>query len=144
MARSRVATEVMRESWNPTVLAFIRAMPARKPARGAARPTQFANVDGEVCFETIYPGWYPGRTPHIHIKVFTDPASVVTGQLPDALSTRIYTTISPYDARKAKRDTDNSNDVIFKRQGGADTLLRLEEKGGAYLASLVIGVDPPG
>src|SRR6478672_10177882 len=107
------------------------------------RGTQFANVDGEVHFETIYPGWYPGRTPHIHFKVFTDPASVATGQLyfPDTLSTRIYASIPPYNARKAERDTDNNNDFVFLRQGGVETLLKIEEKDGRYLASLVIGVD---
>jgi protocatechuate 3,4-dioxygenase beta subunit len=117
-------------------------------ARGETflRGTQFANDDGEVRFETIYPGWYPGRTPHIHYKVFTDPASVATGQLyfPDALSTRIYATIPPYDARKAERDTDNGNDFIFQRQGGAETLLKIDENDGRYLASLVIGVDRTG
>lgn len=99
-----------------------------------------------VRFETIYPGWYPGRTPHIHFKVFTDPASVATGQLyfPDALSTRIYASIPPYNARKAKRDTDNNNDFVFLRQGGVETLLKIEEKDGRYLASLVIGVDRTG
>lgn len=117
-------------------------------ARGETflRGTQFANADGEVRFETIYPGWYPGRTPHIHFKVFTDPASVATGQLyfPDALSTRIYASIPPYNARKAKRDTDNNNDFVFLRQGGVETLLKIEEKDGRYLASLVIGVDRTG
>jgi len=95
------------------------------------------------CFETISPGWYPGRTPRIHFKVFTDPASVATGQLyfPDALSTRIYASIPPYNARKAKRDTDNSNDFVFLHQGRVETLLKIEEKDGRYLASLVIGVD---
>ena len=114
-------------------------------ARGEAFPrgTQFADAAGEVRFETVYPGWYPGRTPHIHFKVFTGPASVVTGQLyfPDDLSTRIYTTISPYDVRKAERDTANGNDFIFKHQGGEQTLLKIEEEDGRYLASLVIGVE---
>jgi len=78
--------------------------------------------------------------------LFTDPASVATGQLyfPDALSTRIYATIPPYDARKAERDTDNGNDFIFQRQGGAETLLKIDENDGRYLASLVIGVDRTG
>jgi hypothetical protein len=115
---------------------------------GARRdlPARFANADGEVRFETISPGWYPGRTPRIHFKVFTDPASVATGQLcfPDALSTRIYASIPPYNARKAKRDTDNSNDFVFLHQGRVETLLKIEEKDGRYLASLVIGVDRTG
>ena len=56
------------------------------------RGTQFTDADGQARFATIYPGWYPGRTPHIHFKVLLDAKSLVTGQLyfPDDLSTRIY------------------------------------------------------
>jgi hypothetical protein len=50
----------------------------------------------------------------------------------------------PYRERKAERDTFNANDFIFQRQGGSDTLVSLEEKDGAYLAALVIGVDRAG
>ena len=51
-------------------------------ARGETflRGTQFANADGEVRFETIYPGWYPGRTPHIHFKVATASGGLLTSQ----------------------------------------------------------------
>ncbi|MGH6833505.1 MAG: intradiol ring-cleavage dioxygenase, partial [Methyloceanibacter sp.] len=71
------------------------------------RGTQFAGADGAVRFATIYPGWYPGRTPHIHFKVILDDKDLVTGQLyfPDTTSERIYATLSPYRERKAERDT---------------------------------------
>jgi protocatechuate 3,4-dioxygenase beta subunit len=45
------------------------------------RGTQFTGAGGQVRFATIYPGWYPGRTPHIHFKVLLDAKSLVTGQL---------------------------------------------------------------
>jgi protocatechuate 3,4-dioxygenase beta subunit len=32
------------------------------------RGTRFTGPDGELRFNTIYPGWYPGRAPHIHFK----------------------------------------------------------------------------
>ncbi|MGH6734594.1 MAG: intradiol ring-cleavage dioxygenase [Methyloceanibacter sp.] len=107
------------------------------------RGTQFADVDGQVRFATIYPGWYPGRTPHIHFKVLVEEKDLVTGQLyfPDAITDRIYTSLEPYLARKAKRDTFNDNDFIFKREGGAETLVEINEEGGRYRAALVIGVD---
>jgi protocatechuate 3,4-dioxygenase beta subunit len=110
------------------------------------RGTQFTDADGQVRFATIYPGWYPGRTPHIHFKVLLDATSIVTGQLyfPDDLSTRIYTALAPYDERHGKRDTINADDSIFQDQGGADTLVIVKEEGGFYLASLVIGVDRAG
>jgi len=74
------------------------------------RGTQFTDADGAVCFTTIYPGWYPGRTPHIHFKVILDDKDLVTGQLyfPDTISERIYATVSPYRERKAERVTFNA------------------------------------
>src|SRR6185437_3817530 len=111
------------------------------------RGTQFTDADGQVRFATIYPGWYPGRTPHIHFKVFLDAANLVTGQLyfSDDRSARIYAGVAPYNDRKAKRDiVRNEEDFIFEDQGGADTLVNVTEEGGSYLASLVIGVDRAG
>jgi protocatechuate 3,4-dioxygenase beta subunit len=110
------------------------------------RGTQFTDADGQVRFETIYPGWYPGRTPHIHFKVLLDAESLVTGQLyfPDPLTEHIYATLSPYRERKAERDTMNASDAIFRRQGGADTLCKVTEEGGSHIASLVIGIDRDG
>jgi len=107
------------------------------------RGTQFADADGAVYFATIYPGWYPGRTPHIHFKVILDEIDRVTGQLyfSDVFSERIYATLSPYRERKAERDTFNANDFIFQKQGGADTLVEVEEEAGAYRAKLTIGID---
>jgi len=110
------------------------------------RGTQFTGADGQVQFTTIYPGWYPGRTPHVHFKVFLDTSTLVTGQLyfPDPLTEHIYATLSPYRERKAERDTMNANDVIFRRQGGADTLCKVTEEGSSHVASLVIGIDRGG
>jgi protocatechuate 3,4-dioxygenase beta subunit len=106
------------------------------------RGTQFTGTEGEVHFDTIYPGWYPGRTPHIHFKAFVDDRNVITGQLyfPDPITEHVYATIPPYRERKTERDTFNSDDFIFRRQGGADTVVNLKKEGGSYLASLVIGI----
>lgn len=110
------------------------------------RGTQFAASDGAVRFDTIYPGWYPGRTPHIHFKVILDDKDLVTGQLyfPDSVSEHVYATYSPYRERKQQRDTVNANDFIFLEQRGADTLADTEEAGGSYRASLVIGINRQG
>jgi protocatechuate 3,4-dioxygenase beta subunit len=110
------------------------------------RGTQFTGPDGEVRFATIYPGWYPGRTPHIHFKVFVDERNLVTGQLyfPDPITEHLYATSSPYRERKAERDTFNSDDVIFARQGGADTIVNLKPEGGSFLADIVIGINRSG
>jgi protocatechuate 3,4-dioxygenase beta subunit len=107
------------------------------------RGTQFTGTGGEVRFTTIYPGWYPGRTPHIHFKVFVEKHSVFTGQLyfPDPITERVYATTLPYRERKEERDTFNADDFIFVRQDGSDTIVNLTEEDSSYLASLVIGVE---
>ena len=45
------------------------------------RGAQVTNKDGVAEFTTIYPGWYQGRTMHIHAKVHLDNATVLTTQL---------------------------------------------------------------
>ena len=45
------------------------------------RGIQRTNARGQVRFETILPGWYPGRTPHIHMKVFVSGSEIHTGQV---------------------------------------------------------------
>jgi len=106
------------------------------------RGTQFTGADGEVRFNTIYPGWYPGRTPHIHFKAFVEERKVITSQLyfPDPITEHVYATTPPYRERKRERDTFNANDFIFAMQRGADTIVDLKKESGSYLASLVIGI----
>ena len=45
------------------------------------RGTQLADAAGKVAFETAYPGWYQGRTVHIHVKVHVGGKQIHTGQL---------------------------------------------------------------
>jgi protocatechuate 3,4-dioxygenase beta subunit len=107
------------------------------------RGVQKTNADGIASFKTIYPGWYRGRTTHIHFKVFPNENSVMTGQLyfPDALSEHLYANAAPYNKRAAKRDTFNDSDRIALRAGpGAQAALR--EILPAYEALLVVAVDP--
>ena len=107
------------------------------------RGTQFTGTEGEVHFNTIYLGWYPGRTPHIHFKTFVGDRNVITGQLyfPDHITEHIYATTAPYRERKGERDTFNANDFIFAMQSGADTMVDLKQESGSYLASLIIGIQ---
>ena len=109
------------------------------------RGTLFADSDGVVEFATIYPGWYPGRTPHIHFKVFLDEATLLTGQLffPDDVSQRVYTSVAPYSERGGTQDTLNSNDGIARRAGDA-SVATVEELPDSYLVQMIIGVEPLG
>lgn len=105
------------------------------------RGTLFANDTGVVEFQTIYPGWYPGRTTHIHFKVFLDQANVLTGQIffPDDLSNQVYSTVAPYNERGEERDTFNDGDRIAQQATQA-SVASVEEGSDGYLAQLIIGV----
>ncbi|MFS4436663.1 hypothetical protein ACMA5I_00480 [Paracoccaceae bacterium GXU_MW_L88] len=108
------------------------------------RGTQETDARGVAQFTTIYPGWYRGRTTHIHYKVFLDEETLLTSQIffPDALSEFLYRNIAPYDGRGTERDTVNTGDNIAQQAGaGAYAAIR-EVPGSGYQAALVVGVDP--
>ena len=81
------------------------------------RGAQVADPAGIVRFTTIYPGWYAGRTTHIHCKVHIDKQTVLTTQLylDDAITEQVYTA-APYNAHTG-RDTTNATDAIFDESG---------------------------
>jgi protocatechuate 3,4-dioxygenase beta subunit len=114
--------------------------------RGKAflRGYQLTDANGLVRFMTIYPGWYPGRTVHIHVKVRAGAASgrhrEFTSQLyfDDALTDRVHAR-QPY-ANRGRRTTRNRQDGIF-RDGGPQLLLAPIESGAGYAANYDIGLD---
>ena len=102
------------------------------------RGFQKTNETGEVHFQTIYPGWYPGRTVHIHLKVRTAAAgktSDFTSQLyfDDDFTDSVFKH-PPYNARKGRTDR-NSNDVLFA-DGGEKLVLKPAPKGAGYEAAI--------
>jgi protocatechuate 3,4-dioxygenase beta subunit len=103
------------------------------------RGIQRTNADGLARFRTVYPGWYRGRTVHIHVKVHVTGNVVHTGQLyfPDALTDRVFRR-KPY-SRRPSRDTHNANDSVF-RNGGRRSLLSLRKSAGLYVGTIRMGV----
>jgi protocatechuate 3,4-dioxygenase beta subunit len=108
------------------------------------RGYQVTDANGAVKFTTIYPGWYQGRTVHIHFKVRTAATSgqsyEFTSQLyfDDAVSDRIYKQM-PY-ASIGQRDQTNEQDGIFQR-GGDKLLLSLTENQQGVAATFDIGLQ---
>jgi protocatechuate 3,4-dioxygenase beta subunit len=112
--------------------------------QGAANRTfmrgiQRTNAKGIAAFRTVYPGWYMGRTVHIHVKVHLGGRVVHTGQLyfPDALTDVVYMG-APYSSRPG-RDTRNATDSVF-RNGGRRSMLRVRRSGTGYLGTITMGV----
>lgn len=108
------------------------------------RGGQRTNATGRVRFESIVPGWYPGRTPHIHVKVIVDGEEVHTGQVffRRSVLDAVYRQ-GAYRSR-GRADTSNKSDSIYG-EAGSRALLAMKRKGrkvsAGYTGSLVIGVD---
>jgi protocatechuate 3,4-dioxygenase beta subunit len=108
------------------------------------RGTQSTDGAGWVTFNTIYPGWYDGRTTHIHFKVFLDARNVLTGQtfLPDALNEFIYTNVPDYGDRARQRMVINANDHVIERDDpNRRAFCAVQEERDRYVATLTLGVD---
>lgn len=103
------------------------------------RGTQVTDADGIAQFNSIYPGWYPGRTTHIHFKVHTSSATEATSQLyfPEERTAEIYA-VAPYDAR-GQKDTPNALDGVT---GGALPPLAMMsgDASAGYVATIVVNV----
>ena len=107
------------------------------------RGYQTTDSNGIARFTTIYPGWYPGRTVHIHFKVRAQaPAGAYefTSQwyFDEGLNERILA--SDDYARPGRRDTLNAKDSIF-RNGGDQLLLAPTPSANGLSASYVLGLD---
>lgn len=104
------------------------------------RGKQTADADGLVQFETVYPGWYEGRTVHIHFMVHAEDRRLVTSQLyfPANVSDAVLQT-EPY-ASRGPSPTPNDSDRIFR--DAPDLLGQVTPTADGYAVSLTIGVAP--
>jgi protocatechuate 3,4-dioxygenase beta subunit len=106
------------------------------------RGHQRSNAAGVATFLTVFPGWYPGRTPHIHLKVHIGQDRVVhTGQVffPEAVQARVYGA-GAY-AGRGNADTPHARDMIYAQAGGSRAVVKLvKRKAGGYIGRIVIGV----
>lgn len=85
------------------------------------RGRQATGSDGKASFISIFPGWYPGRTPHIHVEVKNSAGkSLLVSQISwdDNISNTVYAS----EGYKGNADTNNSNDGIVSDANLADSL----------------------
>ncbi len=104
------------------------------------RGIQRTSAKGLAAFTTVYPGWYSGRTVHIHVQVSLGGNVLHTGQLffPESLTDAVYRR-TPYNTRPS-RDTRNATDSIF-RNGGSKSMLKLAKSGSGYVARITMGIS---
>jgi protocatechuate 3,4-dioxygenase beta subunit len=125
-----VYSDVKDPSFNTTGKQFLRGY-------------QLTDAQGQARFTTIYPGWYEGRTVHIHFKVRSPsgprPGDEFTSQLyfDDGLTDRVSQQ-PPYAGRKP-RTTRNSTDGIY-RNGGSQLRLARAPQGAQYKGNFQVAL----
>jgi protocatechuate 3,4-dioxygenase beta subunit len=119
------------------------------------RGVQITGADGATEIDTIYPGWYMGRTTHIHVRVHVGGRVADgryqgghishTGQvfLPESVTGQVYR-LPAYVKKEAGRQAQ-SDDGIFLQGGSVVTSLtaldpRQIEKG--FIAEPLLVIDP--
>jgi protocatechuate 3,4-dioxygenase beta subunit len=107
------------------------------------RGHQKADAAGVALFRTVFPGWYRGRTPHIHLKVHVGGNVVHTGQVffNEATTARVYRQ-APYKSH-GRPDTSHAADNIYAQAGSSKAVLRLAGRGAGkkgYRGTITLGV----
>ena len=76
------------------------------------RGRQTTDANGQVSFISIYPGWYPGRAPHLHLEVKNSSGTsllVTQVAFPEDISNTVYATAG----YNGNFDTSNESDGEF-------------------------------
>lgn len=95
------------------------------------RGYQVTDSNGLATFTTIFPGWYQGRTTHIHLRLrstyeSTDTGGTNTTQLffPQDTIDTINTSISPYSSH-GSNPTTNAGDHVYASETQGQNVLSL-------------------
>jgi protocatechuate 3,4-dioxygenase beta subunit len=95
------------------------------------RGYQITDSNGAVKFVTIIPGWYQGRTTHIHLRLrssydssTTDGTNTMQLFFDQTLIDTLDTTVSPYSS-EGKNSTTNASDRVYTQQEDGTTLMTL-------------------
>lgn len=111
------------------------------------RGYQLTDSNGKVTFVTIIPGWYSGRTTHIHLRLrstYSTASSTTDGTnttqlfFSQAFDDMVSTTVAPYSAEGAN-PTTNASDRVYSEQEDGDNVLAVSgDTTNGYTASVTI------
>lgn len=105
------------------------------------RGRQASNVNGQVSFISIFPGYYRGRAPHIHVEVLgSNEKSLLATQIafPETICDTVYGT-------ENYRESDyvsNTSDMVFRDSLDFNMVDSIEgniKDGYALLKTIVVG-----
>lgn len=112
------------------------------------RGYQITDANGQVKFTTIYPGWYAGRTIHIHARIRTWTTTSYTTELADFVTQFFFDDSvsnsvlqnSTY-SRTTGRDTTNTNDGVYNVANKTMMLLTLTQTASGYAGAITVDVN---
>jgi protocatechuate 3,4-dioxygenase beta subunit len=113
------------------------------------RGFQLTDSAGNVQFTTIFPGWYQGRTTHIHLRVrskYSSASSTSDGTnttqvfFPQATVNTTDTTVAPYSSHGTNSTTNASDRVYATQTEGKMELALTGDATSGYAASVTIGL----
>ena len=114
------------------------------------RGVQETGSDGTVTFQSIYPGAYSGRWPHIHFEVYPnldeataagDPSATSQIALPEDISAEVYATDGYEQSVTNLSQTSLTSDMVFSDDGAVDQLATMSGSIDSGLtAQLTVGV----
>lgn len=122
------------------------------PGENYLRGVQQSDANGEVSFQTIFPGCYDGRWPHIHFEIYPAIASITSAKnkirtsqlaMPKAACDAVYQT-APYAPTSATNlaKTSLSSDNVFSDNQGISQLPTISGNAAdGYVATLTVGVS---
>jgi protocatechuate 3,4-dioxygenase beta subunit len=113
--------------------------------RRTFRGTQRTDGAGRVRFLSCFPGWYPGRAVHLHLRVTSARGTVATQLFfDDAVIASIMAEVPRYVARGLP-DTDADEDLLAAEPDPSKFLLQHRQtSGGALIATKTLGVSTRG
>ncbi|MBV9849916.1 MAG: twin-arginine translocation pathway signal protein [Armatimonadetes bacterium] len=111
------------------------------------RGYQLTDTNGMVTFTTIIPGWYQGRTTHIHLRVrskYSEASSTSDGSnttqvfFSQTLLDSIYTNVAPYNTKGTDTTTNASDRVYTSQTHGENELVLTGDNTNGYAATFAI------
>jgi protocatechuate 3,4-dioxygenase beta subunit len=106
------------------------------PDESFLRGRQTTDDGGDVEFRTIYPGWYPGRTVHIHLMVHLPHRSSISQlYFPEAITAELFA--HGRYRHLGLPDTTHATDGIFAT-GGEPAVLDIRADGRGHVGVICL------
>lgn len=104
------------------------------------RGIQYTDSNGQVTFQSIYPGWYSPRATHIHVEIYNGSTLLVTSQI--AFPEEVNTLINNYYATSGTNPVTNETDMVFSDSYSAELVDAVTgNTTSGYLATKEIAVN---